>query len=398
MSHRLRVRDVGTICYIAISHPDCKEPLMTAPHLFSPLAIGPLTVPNRIAAAPMCQYSANDGAASDWHIQHLMQLALSRVGLVVLEATGVERHGRITHSCLGLYSDLNEGALARALDAARRVATPDTKWGIQLAHAGRKASTQRPWDGGGPLKDGEDPWVTSAPSAIPFADNYHTPVALDAHGLDRIRNAFCQATERAVRVGFDVIELHAAHGYLLHEFMSPISNHRTDQYGGSLENRMRFPLEIARAVRALMPPRMALGARITGYEWIEGGIDTNEATAFANAFQAAGGTYVCVTSGGNVSRAKIAAGPNYQVPFAAAVKTGSTIVTRAVGMIADANQANEIITSGQADQIALARALLDNPRWVWHAAEKLGATLSYPPQYARAAAKLWPGAAIARAQ
>ena len=366
------------------------------PNLFAPLAIGPITVPNRVAVAPMCQYSANDGSASDWHIQHLMQLALSRAGLVVLEATGVERSGRITHNCLGLYSDLNEAALARALDAARRVATPGTRWGIQLAHAGRKASTHVPWHGGGGLKDGEDPWTTVAPSATPFADNYGMPHALDAAGLDRIRNAFCESAVRAARLGFDVIELHAAHGYLLHQFLSPVSNHRTDSYGGSLENRMRFPLEIARAVHAVLPAGMVLGARITGFEWVPDGIDTAEATAFANALQTEGVAYVCVTSGGNVSRAKIAVGPDYQVPFAAAVKAGSSIVVRAVGMIADAHQADAIITSGKADQVALARALLDNPRWVWHAAEKLGASIAYPPQYERAAAKLWPGAAIAR--
>ena len=370
---------------------------MSTPALFSPLVIGPITVPNRVAVAPMCQYSANDGAASDWHIQHLMQMAMSRAGLVVLEATGVERIGRITHNCLGLYSDLNEAALARALDAARRVATPETKWGIQLAHAGRKASTQRPWEGGGHLTADQDPWATAAPSAVAFAANYHTPHALNAAGLDRIKNAFCQAAVRAARLGLDVIELHAAHGYLLHQFLSPVSNHRTDEYGGSLDNRMRFPLEIAKAVKAVMPPGMALGARITGFEWVSEGIDGDEAAAFANAFQTAGGSYVCVTSGGNVSRARIEVKPNYQVPFAAGVKAKSSIVVRAVGMIADPAQANEIVTSGQADQVALARALLDNPRWVWHAAEKLGAHVAYPPQYERSAAKLWPGAALARA-
>jgi 2,4-dienoyl-CoA reductase-like NADH-dependent reductase (Old Yellow Enzyme family) len=368
---------------------------MTTPNLFSPLAIGPITVPNRIAVAPMCQYSANDGAASDWHIQHLMQLAMSRAGLVVLEAAGVERIGRITHHCLGLYTDLNEAALARALDAARRVADPATKWGIQLAHAGRKASTNVPWLGGASLTATEDAWTTVAPSAEAFG-RYATPAALDTAGMDRVKAAFVQAAIRTARLGFDVIEMHAAHGYLMHQFLSPLSNHRTDAYGGSLENRMRFPLEVARAIKAVMPAHMALGARITGSEWFEGGIEVPEATAFANALQAEGVTYVCVTSGGNIAQAQIAVGPNYQVPFAAGVKAGSTIVTRAVGMIADPIQANEIITSGKADQVALARALLDNPRWVWHAAEKLGATISYPPQYERASAKLWPGAKVAR--
>ena len=368
---------------------------MTTPNLFSPLVIGPVTVPNRIAVAPMCQYSANDGAASDWHIQHLMQLAMSRAGLVVLEAAGVERSGRITHHCLGLYTDLNEAALARALDAARRVADPATKWGIQLAHAGRKASTNVPWLGGSSLTATQDAWTTVAPSAEAFG-RYATPAALDTAGMDRVKAAFVQATIRAARLGFDVIELHAAHGYLMHQFLSPLSNHRTDEYGGSLANRMRFPLEVARAMKAVMPAHMALGARITGFEWFQGGIDVPEATALANALQAEGVTYVCVTSGGNVAQAQIAVGPNYQVPFAAGVKAGSTIVTRAVGMIADPIQANDIITSGQADQIALARALLDNPRWVWHAADQLGATISYPPQYERASAKLWPGAQLAR--
>jgi len=368
---------------------------MTTPVLFTPLAIGPITVPNRVAVAPMCQYSANDGAASDWHLQHLMQLAMSRAGLVILEATGVERIGRITHHCLGLYTDLNEAALARALEAARRVADPATKWGIQLAHAGRKASTHVPWKGGASLTASEDAWTTVAPSAEAFG-RYAAPAALDTAGMDRIKAAFVQAAVRSARLGFDVIELHAAHGYLLHQFLSPLSNRRTDDYGGSLENRMRFPLEIARAIKAIMPAHMGLGARITGYEWVPGGIDTAEATALANALQAEGVTYVCITSGGNVAAAQIAVGPNYQVPFAAAVKAGSTIVTRAVGMIADPQQANDIIASGQADQVALARALLDNPHWVWHAAEKLGATISYPPQYERASAKLWPGAVLAR--
>src|SRR5262245_53938415 len=231
----------------------------TVSQLFSPLALGPVTLPNRIVVSPMCQYSAADGSATDWHLQHLMQLALTRAGMIVVEATGVERTGRISHGCLGLYSDANEAALARVLDAARRVAAPNTRFAIQLAHAGRKASCQRPWEGGRPLSRHEDPWPTVAPSALAFTPDGPPPQALDAEGMARISAAFCQAAERAVRVGFDAVELHAAHGYLLHSFVSPLSNLRKDELGGTREGRMRFPLEVARAVRAVVPRRLALG-------------------------------------------------------------------------------------------------------------------------------------------
>src|SRR5262245_17120336 len=244
----------------------------TVSQLFSPLALGPVTLPNRIVVSPMCQYSAADGSATDWHLQHLMQLALTRAGMIVVEATGVERAGRISHGCLGLYSDANEAALARVLDAARRVAAPGTRFAIQVGHAGRKASCQRPWEGGRPLSPGEDPWPTVAPSAIPFTPEGPAPRALDAQGLARVTAAFRQAAERAVRLGFEAIELHSAHGYLLHEFLSPLSNLRKDAYGGRLEGRMRFPLEVVRAVRAVVPRRVALGARITGTDWADGGL------------------------------------------------------------------------------------------------------------------------------
>ncbi len=366
------------------------------PKLFSPLAIGPVTLPNRIAVAPMCQYSAADGCATDWHLQHLMQLAIARAGMVVVEATAVERRGRISHGCLGLYSDANEAALARVLDAARRVAMPGTCFAIQLGHAGRKASCQRPFEGGKPLSAGEDAWQTVAPSAIPFADGWHTPVALDAGGLARVRDAFCQAAERSVRLGFDAIELHIAHGYLLHEFVSPISNKRTDAYGGSPEARMRFPLEVTRAVRAAVPRSIALGARITGSDWTDGGLTPEDAGAFARELKAAGLDYVCVSSGGNVATAKIPATPGYQVPFAAKVKAASGLATRAVGLIAAPQQAEAILAEGQADFVALARAFLDDPRWVWHAAERLGAEIAPPPQYARVSRAMWPGAALVR--
>jgi len=358
--------------------------------------MGPIELPNRIVVAPMCQYSAQDGSATDWHLQHLMQLALARAGMVVVEATAVERRGRITHGCLGLYSDANEAALDRVVDAARRVATPDTRFAIQLAHAGRKASCQRPFEGGRPLGPAEDPWPTVAPSPIPFTEGGPVPEALDAKGLARVTAAFCQAAERAVRLGFDVVELHCAHGYLLHEFLSPLSNKRADAYGGGREGRMRFPLEVARAVRAVVPKRMALGARITGTDWAEGGLTVDDAVAFASALQDAGLDYVCVSGGGAVPHVKIPVAPGYQVPLAARVKAGTGLVTRAVGLIVAPEQAEAVVATGQADCVALARAFLDDPRWVWHAAERLGAAVAFPPQYARLSPAQWPGAALLR--
>jgi 2,4-dienoyl-CoA reductase-like NADH-dependent reductase (Old Yellow Enzyme family) len=365
-------------------------------HLFSPLSLGPIQLPNRIAVSPMCQYSASDGSASDWHLQHLMQLAIGRAGMVVVEATAVERSGRISHGCLGLYSDANEAALARVLDPARRVAAAGTAFAIQLAHAGRKASCQAPFQGGKPLPRGEDPWPTVAPSAVPFADGWHVPEALDAKGLERIVGAFRQAAVRAVRLGFDAIELHGAHGYLLHEFLSPVSNKRSDAYGGSAENRMRLPLEVMQAVRAVVPHTIALGARITGSDWADGGLTADGAVAFAKALKGIGTDYVCVSSGGNIAAARIPLAPGYQVPFAAKVKAATGIATRAVGLIATPEQAEAIIAEGKADFVALARAFLDDARWVWHAAERLGAEISYPPQYARVSRAIWPGAALVR--
>ena len=364
--------------------------------LFSPLALGPVELPNRIVVSPMCQYSAADGSATDWHLQHLMQLAISRAGMVVVEATAVERTGRISHGCLGLYSDANEAALARVLDAARRVAAPGTRFAIQIGHAGRKASCQRPWEGGKPLSRSEDPWPTVAPSAVPFIPEGPPPQALDAQGLARVTAAFCRAAERAVRLGFEAIELHGAHGYLLHEFLSPLSNLRKDAHGGSVEGRMRFPLEVARAVRAVVPRRVALGARITGTDWADGGLTVEDAVAFATALKGAGLDYVCVSGGGAVPHVKIPLGPGYQVPLAAKVKAESGLVTRAVGLIVTPEQAEAIVASGQADCVALARAFLDDPRWVWHAAERLGAEVSIPPPYARTSRAAWPGAALVR--
>lgn len=365
--------------------------------LFSPLQIGPVSLPNRIAIAPMCQYSAADGCATDWHLQQVMQYAMSGAGLVVLEATGVERRGRITHGCLGLYSDANEAALARVLAAARGVAVPGTRFGIQLAHAGRKASTQRPWEGAGPLGPGEDPWPTVAASATPFAPGYHTPAALDENGMAHIRLAFVRAAQRAVRLGFDAVELHSTHGYLLDTFVSPLANTRTDQYGGSFENRVRFPLSVARAVKAALPAHVALGARITGTDWTDTkGWTPDEAALYAAELKALGVSYISVSTGGIVPNLPIPGGLGYQVPPAAHVKAKADVVTATAGHIVDATQAEELVASGKIDFVMLARAILDNPRWPWHAADRLGAKIKCPPQLERVAADKWRAAAAAR--
>ncbi|CAM2159711.1 NADH:flavin oxidoreductase/NADH oxidase [Paraburkholderia tropica] len=365
--------------------------------LFSPVDIGPVRLRNRIAIAPMCQYSAAHGQANNWHLMNLMQFGISDAGLVMLEATAIEPRARITHGCLGLYDDDTEAALRRVIDAARAVAPQGTRWGIQLGHAGRKASAQRPWEGRGALGANENPWDTEAPSAMPFADGWHTPRAMQADDLARVRDRFVEAAQRAVRLGFDVVEIHAAHGYLLHQFLSPLANRRDDAYGGSLENRMRFPLEIAEAVKAALPAHVALGFRITGTDWLPGGITVEEAAAFATELKARDVNYVCVTTGG-VAHASIKAVPGYQVALAEHVKKASGIVTRAVGMIVEPEHAEAIIADGQADLVAIGRAFLDDPRWAWHAAERLGAVdaIQYPPQYERAGAPHWRGAALLR--
>ena len=367
-------------------------------HLFSPLALGPITLPNRIVIAPMCQYSAADGDASDWHLQHLMTLAMSGAGLVIVEATAVERPGRITHGCLGLYSDSNEKKLGDVLAAAKAVALPGTKFGIQLAHAGRKASTRVPWQGGGPLQADQQPWSTFAPSSLAFDTGWSVPEALDEAGLVRIRDAFAQAARRAVRIGFDEVEIHLAHGYLLHEFQSPLSNRRFDRWGGDAAGRMAFPLSVARAVREAVPGSIALGARITGSDWHPEGLAIADAIALARALQAEGMHFACVSSGGNAPGLKIPAEPGYQVPFAKQVRQETGLKTRAVGLIAEPHHADSIVRNGEADMVAMARAFLDDPRWGWHAAESLGVDLPYPPQYARVKGNLWPRAKLLQPQ
>ena len=359
--------------------------------LFSPIKLADLELDNRIVVSPMCQYSSDDGSATDWHVGHLGMLANSGAALLVFEATHVERRGRITHGCLGLYSDDNEAALARVIAHCRRTGT--ARLGIQLAHAGRKASSYRPWEGGLGLKADDDPWETLAPSAIAFGNAWPAPRAMTKDDMARVHEAFVASAKRAVRLGFDAIELHLAHGYLLHSFMSPVSNHRTDAYGGSAAARLRFPLEVARAVRAVVPRTVPLGARITGSDWTEGGMTPDDAVAVAKGLKDAGLDFVCVSSGGIAAETKIALGPGYQVPFAEKVRREAGIPTRAVGLIATPKQAEDILAEGKADMVALARAMLDDPRWGWHAAQALDGDVKRPPQYARAAPKLWPGAA-----
>jgi 2,4-dienoyl-CoA reductase-like NADH-dependent reductase (Old Yellow Enzyme family) len=366
---------------------------MTA-KLFTPIQLGGITLSNRIVVSPMCQYSAADGAMSDWHLVHLGSLAVSRAGLAIIEATGVTREGRISHGCTGLYSDLNEAAMKRAVDVYRGISKSPI--GVQLAHAGRKGSAHVPWQGGKALGPGESPWLTVGPCAIPFDKDWHTPRELTADDIRGLADAFAAAAARALRIGLDLVELHSAHGYLLHQFLSPLSNQRSDRYGGSLENRMRAPLEIAGALREAWPKERALGARITASDWAPGGFEAQEAVAYARALKAIGFDYVCVSSGGAVAHQRIKVVPGYQVGFAESVKRGAQLPVMAVGMIAEPQQAEDILAAGRADMVALARAMLDDPRWVWHAAERFGVKLDYPPQYRRAHPEQWPGAVLAR--
>ncbi len=339
-------------------------------HLFSPLALDTLTLDNRIIVAPMCQYSAEDGCATDWHLIHLGHLALGGAGLLFTEATAVEPEGRISPGDLGLWSDANEAALARTLAAVRNHSAMPL--GIQLAHAGRKASCRAPWEGGKQIPPAAGGWQTVAPSAIAHNDDDVAPLALDEAGLGRIREAFVTAAQRACRLGFDTIELHAAHGYLLHEFLSPLANRRDDAYGGPREQRMRFPLAVFDAVRAAIPATVPLGVRVSATDWIDGGWDRDDTVAFAHALAERGCAYIDVSSGGVSPHQGVHAEPGYQVPFAERIRQETGMTTIAVGLITDAQQAEEIIATGRADAVALARGMLYNPRWPWHAAATLG--------------------------
>ena len=357
--------------------------------LFSPLRLAQLDLANRIVVAPMCQYSANDGVASDWHMTHLGMLSNSGAGLLIVEATHVERRGRITHGCLGLYSDACEAALARVVAYCRRIGS--AKLGIQLAHAGRKGSAQRPWEGAKPLPPEADPWPTIAPSASAFGPGWHTPRAMTEDDMAVVGAAFTDSAKRAVRLGFDTIMLHVAHGYLLHSFLSPISNTRNDAYGGSLEGRMRFPLAVARAVRAAVPREMPLGARITGSDWVAGGLTAADAVTLTKALKDAGLDYVDISSGGVTAEVRLPTDPGYNVPLAAQVRRETGLPVCTVGLIVSPEQAEAVVAEGQADMVALARAFLDDPHWGWHAAHALGGEVARPPQYQRVGPALWPG-------
>lgn len=349
--------------------------------LFSPFQLRDLTLGNRIVVSPMCQYSAEQGAAGAWHLMHVGSLAVSGAGMFCIEATAVEAEGRITPACLGLWDERTESALRPVLAAVRGYSKIAVT--MQLAHAGRKASIRVPWEGGQLIAPAQGGWIPSAPSALAYSPGQSAPLALDAAGLSRVRTAFAEAAKRAMRLGIDGIEIHAAHGYLLHEFLSPIANQRTDRYGGSLENRLRFTLEVFDAVRAVVPGEKPVGVKVSATDWVAGGWDLEQTIALSRELQRRGVDWIDVSSGGLSPLQKIAAVPGYQVPFAHAIKDDTGVNTIAVGLITEARQAEEIIASGKADLVALARGMLYDPRWPWHAAAELGACVDAPPQYWR---------------
>ncbi len=355
---------------------------MSAPKLFQALALGSLTLANRIVIAPMCQYSAVDGGMTDWHLIHLGQLALSGAGLLTIEATAVLPEGRISYADVGLWDDATEAAMAKVLQGVRRWSSMPIA--IQLAHAGRKASTDLPWHGGGQLAPGHaHGWQTVAPSALPFRETDAAPSAMTHQDMRDVREAFAAAARRSARLGIDAVQIHAAHGYLLHQFLSPLSNQRDDEYGGSLENRLRFPLEVFEAVRAAFPADRPVSVRVSGTDWVPGGWDSDDTVAFARELEKRGCSVIHVSSGGLHASQQIPVGPGYQVPLARAVKQAVGIPVVAVGLITGYDQAESILASGDADLIAIARGALYDPRWPWHAAAHLGASVIAPPQYLR---------------
>jgi 2,4-dienoyl-CoA reductase-like NADH-dependent reductase (Old Yellow Enzyme family) len=350
------------------------------PTLFSDLTIRGIKLPNRVVVSPMCQYSSQDGFADDWHFVHLASRAVGGAGLIFTEAAAVTADGRITPQDLGIWKDEHIAELARIVSF---VESQGGVAGIQLAHAGRKASTVRPWSGHGEIPESAGGWSTAGPSAVRFADNYPLPKSLSVTEIHAITDSFVAAAQRAVKAGFRVVEIHAAHGYLLHEFLSPLSNTRTDEYGGSLENRSRLAIETTIALRKVLPDEYPLFVRLSCTEWVAGGFDIEEAVLLSARLKALGVDLMDCSSGGNASHAKIPAGPGYQTPFATRIRRETGVMTGAVGMITSPAQADQIIRTGDADLVFLARELLRDPYWPMRAARELEQTMSWPAQYLR---------------
>jgi NADPH2 dehydrogenase len=362
--------------------------------LFTPARLRELALANRIVVSPMAQYSAVEGGASYWHLQHYGSLSLSGAGLVMLEGTAVEARGRETANCLGLWSIAHEQSLAAVLQACRSFGAPPL--GLQLTHAGRKGSVRPPWEGSASLAEAEGGWSTVAPTALAVDPSHAAPRAMDHAAMSRVRDAFAAATERAARLAIDVLEIQAAHGHLLHQFLSPLANRRTDPFGGSLDNRLRFPLEVISAVRRAWPAERPLGVRLCVSDRAEGGFTIEEAVVAVHALRAIGVDYVCASSGGLGLADDSAGQPSgFQVPLAARLKAETSMPIQAAGLIVQPRQAEEVLRAGQADMVAIGRAFIDNPRWAWHAALILGHDQPYPPQYRRAHPGAWPGAALA---
>lgn len=362
---------------------------MTPPSkLFTPVRLGPLELRNRIMVSPMCQYTAVDGMPVDWHGVHLGNLAISGAGLLCLEATAVAPEGRITPGCLGLYSDEHQAALQRLVQSLRAVSP--VALALQLCHAGRKASSRRPWDGGSLIDPADGGWLPQGPSAIPQKPVEPPPRAMDAADIGQVVADFAQATRRARELGFEAIELHMAHGYLMHQFMSPLSNQRGDEYGGSFENRIRLPLEVCQAVLEAAGPGIAVGVRLSATDWVEGGWDPEQTIALAQRLEALGCSFLDISSGGVSHLQKIPVEPGYQVPFAEQVKRAVGIPVVSVGLITDPQQAEAILEQGKADVVAMARGFLHDPRWPWRAAAELGGTVTPPRQLLRCLPRGYP--------
>ncbi len=350
-------------------------------HLFEPLTLRGITLRNRVGVSPMCMYSSDDGCANDWHLVHYGARAAGGAALVIVEATAVEARGRISPNDVGLWKDEHIEPLARV---TRFIRSQGAVAGVQLAHAGRKAGTARPWDGGKPLTDEQGGWPVVAPSAIPFTEGYRTPHELSRAEIAQLVEQFGSAAQRAAAAGFQWIEIHAAHGYLLHEFLSPISNQRTDEYGGSFENRVRIVIEVTRAIRRVWSDDKPLGIRFSATDWTPDGWTIDDSVELAKRLKGEGVDLVDCSSGGIAMGIKVPVGAGYQVPLAEQVRHGAHIATAAVGLITDATHADEIISNGRADMVFLARELLRDPQWVLRAAHKLHQPIPYPPQYHRA--------------